>query len=328
MSTPFRRLLMLVATAASVAAQSPLTTTFAGGQTGGAVYFQLTCTDPAGITITSFDLLFATPAGTSGSIGVWLKCEDAGPVDSFNWIFRDQAAVVSAGPAVPTHCTLAFGIRLSFEQTVGVCIGANVVRHEFSQISPTIPRVYATAELTLTAGLASAIALNGPGLPDRVVDANVHYTSGGIGLTMPCAQTFGQSCGGLLLKPATPSQLGTPPFTFHVRTEGIPWPPPGGSMHFGVAGFDVPNASLAAYSLPGCTWYARADVVYVSTLFLPFPTLSWSPFGFGGGIPPDPTLAGCRFFVQSAVIGTGTNAGFGGIGAVVSNGIEFTLGWY
>jgi hypothetical protein len=229
---------------------------------------------------------------------------------------------------VPTTCPLAFGIRLSLGQSVGVCIGANVVQHAWSQLSPTIPSTYTTAELTLTAGLASAVALMGPGLPDRVVNANVHYASGGVGLVMPCAKTFGQSCGGLLLRPMVMSLLGTPPFTFSVRTEGIPLLPPGGSFHFGLAGFDVPNVSLTQYSLPGCTWYARADLVHITALFFPFSSLSWNPLGFGVGIPGDPALAGCRFVAQSAVLGTGTNPGFGGIGAVVSNSLEFTLGWY
>lgn len=306
-------------------AQSPLTTTFAGGETGEAAYFELTCTEPAGITITTLDLHFDVPAGTPGSISVSLSCESSLHT-SINWLLRDSAQFVAAGPGLPTTCTLTNGIELSHNDSVGVAIVAHNVLNVFTPPSPLLPTIFTTNELTLSNANASLQPFAGASLPNRMVNANVHYAIGGTGSVLPCATKFGQGCG-MNLSPVTMPFLGTPSITFRVRSENIPAPAPTGFMfHIATIGLDIPNAPLDAFGLTGCTWYARGDVAYAVPLFFPQSTWVWYPLGFAG-IANDPALAGMKFYIQSGVVGTSLNTAFGGVGGAVSNGLEFTLGF-
>jgi len=310
---------------AATFAQSPLTTTFAGGQTGQAVYFTLTCTEPQGITITSFDCNFNLPVGLPGSISVALSCEGSDHL-SMNWLARDTATFVAAGMGAPTTCTLQNGIQMSNGDSFGVAIVAHNAVHVFTPPSPITPTTYATNELTLSDANASLAQFINPLLPGRMVNTIINYTIGGNGAVLPCAKQFGQGCG-MNLAPVTMPFLGTPSITFRVRSENIPAPPTSGFMfHIATVGLSVPNAPLDGFGLPGCTWYADGDVAYVVPLFFPQPSWVWYPLGFAG-IAPDPALAGMKFYIQSGVAGTSANTAFGGVGGAVSNGLEFTLGF-
>lgn len=304
-------------------AQSPLDTTFVGGQTAAAVYFRLSCTESQGITITSFDLNLDAPAGTQGSISLRLSCEGALHT-SINWRPRDTASFVAAGPGQPTTCTLQNGIGMSDGDVVGVAITTANAQHLCTPPMPILPTSFSTNELTLDDSNASQVPFAGASLLG-MVNTNVHYTVGGAGSTLPCARVLGQGCG-MNLAPVTMPLLGTPAMTFRVCSENIPAPPTTGIMfHLATVGLSVPNQPLDAFGLAGCTWYANGDVAYVVPLFFPQTSWVWYPLGFGG-IAADPALIGMMFYVQGGVAGTSANQAFGGVGGAVTNGLEFTLG--
>ena len=308
----------------SVSAQSPLSTTFGGSESGQAVYFTLTCHDPAGITISSLDLNFDAPLGTTGNCAIALAC-DGSSLTSINWKNRSLSQFVAAGPGQPTACALQNPIPIGANETIQVSIVVNQAQHLFSPPSPAQPTTFTTSELTLSSSFASAQAYVAPALADRMVNANVHYQSGGTALPHPCATNFGPSCG-MTLAPVVMPQIGMPPITFRVRTEGVP-PAPGTFMfHVGVIGFGPENAPLDHFGLPGCRWLARGDQHYIVPLFVPGPTFTWFPLQFSG-IPNNLALAGSEIYLQSAVIGTSANTAFGGEGAEVSDGLKFVLGY-
>ncbi|MFT4512181.1 MAG: hypothetical protein ACI91B_000868 [Planctomycetota bacterium] len=311
--------------AAAICAQSPLSTTFGGGETGQAVYFTLTCNDPAGITITSFDLNLDAPLGTVGNVVFAYACEGSSHT-SLNWKNRDQAAFVAAGPGQPTTCTLQTQLPVGANETIQVAIIANSAQHLFSPPTPILPTTFSTTELTLGNSLASLQPYAGAELAGRMVNASVHYVLGGTALLHPCTSNFGPNCG-MTLEPVIMPQIGMPPVTFRVRTEGIPAPTPATLMfHVGVIGFGPENAPLDQFGLVGCKWLARGDQHYIVPLFVPGTSFTWFPLQFSG-IPNNIALAGTEIYLQSAVIGTTANSAFGGAGAEASDGLKFVLGY-
>ncbi|HEB53074.1 MAG TPA: hypothetical protein ENI87_07465 [bacterium] len=177
-----RFLLSLTVAAAAVTAQSPLTTTFAnnnGGLTGGAVYFDLECLDPAGITITDLDLNFGSTAGTAGSIDVYLKPNTWAPhTDPWIGPIATGAVAASSAPGTPTNVVLSTPLSLGAGCKFGVAIVANGLSHAYTTAT-TLPATYATAELELTVGGGSNAPFSGAAFSPRLVNTSIYYTSGG-----------------------------------------------------------------------------------------------------------------------------------------------------
>ena len=311
--------------AATLSAQSPLSTTFAGGETGQAVYFSLTCHDPAGLSITSLDLHFDAPLGTAGNLVVAYACPGSSHT-SLNWKARANAQFVAAGSGQPTPCQLNVPLPIGANETIQVAVIAYHVQHQFTPPTAVLPNTFSTSELTLSDSMASQQAYAGAALPGRMVNANVHYQSGGTALFHPCTSNFGPTCG-MTLEPVIMPTIGMPPVTFRVRTQGIPTPSPGTIMfHAAVIGFGQENAPLDQFGLVGCKWLARGDQSYIVPLFVPGTEFTWFPLQFGG-IPNNLALAGSAIYLQSAVVGTTANSAFGGAGAEATDGLKFVLGY-
>ena len=193
-----RLLSALLLTTAAITAQSPLSTTFAnnnGGADGGAVYFELECLDPAGLTVTDFDLNFGGAGGLAGSIDVYIKSGGSSPHTSPDWLMVSSGAVASTAAAgTPTAVPLATGISLGTGCRIGVAIVANGIAHAYTTAGTGFPTTYTSAELELSGGEASNVPFTGTLFSPRLVNTSVYYTSGGSCPDFASVTTQGEGC--------------------------------------------------------------------------------------------------------------------------------------
>lgn len=188
-------------TAASLVAQSPLTTTYAGGNglgAGSTIYFDLQVTLP--VTINQIDVNSSSAVSTPGSIDV-RTCPTTYVGNDTNagaWTLAASGPAVSAGTGVATPVTLTspltlapgnYGIAITF-----VGIGQNYTNGS----GTTVPgsganQTYTTSELTLLAGASSGGA---PGTAiccnPRVFNGSLHYVIGSGAFAT--STSFGAGC--------------------------------------------------------------------------------------------------------------------------------------
>jgi predicted outer membrane repeat protein len=322
------RLLLAPLLAAALPAQ--LTTTFLsnnGGTAGGAVYFTLTCTDPAGVTITSLDLNFSA-SSTVGDVEIWLKCLDSLPHTAPDWTLVDTAfAVAAVGVDLPTPVALTSGVQLDAFCSYGMAlVNSSTLAHRYTSGSPPVALQYTAPGLVLDAGEASNAPFVGPAFTPRVVNTNIYYLSGSGGgnLACACALPQGSGCGPapfvpLQLAPVnTAVQSAAGPTTVTATTQNIP---AGAFLHLGIVGLSRPGVPLGGVGMPGCFLNASLDLIHADFGFVP-PTHTWVVLV----VPPlPPVLSGVQFNAQAAVLGTVANP-FLGAGGLTSNGVKYTIG--
>ncbi|MGK0204092.1 MAG: hypothetical protein ACI9S9_003172 [Planctomycetota bacterium] len=200
-----RLLSMLMLSAAAVTAQSPLTTTFAnnnGGATGGAVYFDLECLDPAGLTISDLDLNFGGAGGLAGSIDVYIIDNTWAPHTQLGWnAFTSGTVAASSAAGTPTNVVLNTPLSLGAGCKIGVAIVNTGLATAYTTAT-SLPATYATAELELTVGGGSNSPFAGGAFSPRLVNTNINYTSGGSCPTIVFPANVasnGSGCGGSIL---------------------------------------------------------------------------------------------------------------------------------
>lgn len=182
----------LLASAFSVAAQSPLTTTYAnnnGGAVGGAVYFDLDAT--AALSITGIDVNLTSAATVAGSIDVYTTptTHVGNETNPAAWTLVGSGTVTSNGAGTPSAVTLAAPIAIPPGPNGYCYVG---VGHSFAYTNGNgSNQVYSTSELTLTAGAAVNIAFSGTLYTPRVVNTTITYVTSGGAAT---ATKFGVGC--------------------------------------------------------------------------------------------------------------------------------------
>lgn len=173
--------------AASLVAQSPLTTTYAGGNglgAGSTIYFDLQVILP--ITITQIDVNSSSTASTAGSLDV-RTCPTTYVGNDTNagaWTLVGSGPAVSAGSGVPTAVNLTTPVALA-PGNYGMAITFNGIGQNYTNGSGTaVPgsganQTYTRSELTLLAGASSGGA---PGTAiccvPRVFNGSLHYSIG------------------------------------------------------------------------------------------------------------------------------------------------------
>lgn len=154
-----------------------LSTTFANdnlGSVGGAVYFELQCTSPAGVTIDALDLNFGETAGTIGAVDVY------GGLGDFGWGGPlASGSATAAGPGLPTHVDLIPDLQLGAGCTLRIAVVANGLSHCYTTGDGILPQVYGNSALTLTAGEASNVPLTAPFFSPRIPNVRLHQSAGG-----------------------------------------------------------------------------------------------------------------------------------------------------
>lgn len=193
-----RELAAVLAVATAAPAQSPLTTVFAannGGAVGGAIYFDLDVTHPAGITILQIDLN-AAPASVAGTLDVYTV-----PGGRFGNM-GNQAAWTGPGvlgsPLVtlpvdtPSPCVLTAPLHLP-AGLYGVALVAGGYAHQYVG-GGTINNQWPTAEVTLIAGNADNAPFSGGVFQPRTPNLRIHYANGPVGAVFATKANFGQGC--------------------------------------------------------------------------------------------------------------------------------------
>lgn len=207
--------------ATSLAAQSPLTTLFAGpnGSGPGAVtFFNLTVSVPA-ITVNRLDVNSNAAAGTEGRIRVWQTItgvsQFSGSEQNYaNWQLLGEGSVIAAGLDLPTTCCFATPFTLTSAMgTRGYAVEHIGIGARYTNGNGTNQN-YSNAQISLAAGVAAsngsfadqvilggnvslpfAVALLGGGAA-RVFNGSIHYAIGTSAPVCSYSNKVGLACGG------------------------------------------------------------------------------------------------------------------------------------
>ncbi len=162
-------------------AQSPLTTTFAGGNwatPGSAVFFDLQ-TGGSGLSIHALDIHDRALAGTPAGLTVYLRL---GPHTGFEtlaaeWqrVARDDGSALSAGFGVATHVPLLAPICLPANQLFGVAVVGSATTDQEYTNGTGINQVHVVPELRLSAGSAQTSPFATTPIVPRVFNGAVHF---------------------------------------------------------------------------------------------------------------------------------------------------------
>ncbi len=205
--------------ATAMVAQSPVTSGVQPGTTnfvGGLVVtntnpppvtqlFDVTISDPAGLTITRFDCNTNVSAGTTGTLGVWITAPNVTHVGNQQnaavWTQVSTQTVTHAGGRVqfllPTPFYLApgtYGMALHY-------VGANPVYTNPATPAPALPPTYSTTEATLNMTNARVRASDpidpfggtAAGFTPRHPNIAMYYTVGAVTVDFTATPTRGAS---------------------------------------------------------------------------------------------------------------------------------------
>lgn len=189
--------------ALALSAQSPLTTTFAGGSCQSGNMFDVQATNPAGITVQYFEVNLS--AGT-WDVEVYAKTVPGPYLPSVNvaadWTLKGTAlGVVSNGPGVPTIVPVAVCEYIpptttqSFYVTVTT---ANVCGLNYTNSGVTGTVFASNSDLNFYAGAGLSYPFTGNFNP-RVFNGNIYYVVGpdpgcATGLAFAAKSKYGAAC--------------------------------------------------------------------------------------------------------------------------------------
>ncbi|MGK0205033.1 MAG: hypothetical protein ACI9S9_004120 [Planctomycetota bacterium] len=172
--------------AVSLASQSPLTTTFVsnnGGLAGGMIFFDLSVTNSAGITVKQLDI---NTQSTFGELHVYTGPSSYTSIAASPsaWTQVAKGTVDAAGLNLPSRVCLGGGFFLP-SGNHAIAVWGGDVSHRYTTGTGSFPLVYANADMTLTTGAASNTKFGGAQFSPRVWNGSVYYDLG---------QTTGFSC--------------------------------------------------------------------------------------------------------------------------------------
>ena len=198
-----RFLPVLIAATAAVTAQSPLTTTFAGGNGQSGNMFEVVATNAAGITITNFEVNSQVAAGGVGDFEVYtLAGNYAGNENNAAaWTLVGAATGVTCNGAgvatllpVCVDTYVAPGTTQSFYVTHS---DTNIVAYTNGTAAGAVYASNADLEFYEGSGHAYPFAAN---FTPRIWNGNIAYsvgnTTGGAGCTFAAISSYGAGCGG------------------------------------------------------------------------------------------------------------------------------------
>ena len=197
--------------AASLSAQSPLTTSFAsnnGGGVGGAVYFNLT-TGATDVCIAAFGLNSGSSAGTSGTCQVWTISggtyvgNTSAGTGAWGGMEAASGALVAAGQDLESFCALNSALVLPANTTTAVALEATGFSHRYmngtggsagvpgSSINSTFGD---PLELLFEGGAANNTAFSSSTFDPRIANISIYYALGAGPCVAASATTYGVGC--------------------------------------------------------------------------------------------------------------------------------------
>lgn len=192
MRTSFFAGILLVAGIAG--AQSPLTTSFTGtnqGNTGGALFFDLTVNTT--VTITRFDVNCGTnvAANTPGSLTVHLGPPTyvGNTANVGAWTSVATGTLNTAAMGTPAPCTLASPFALG-PGTYGVALVSSAFNFAYTTGALTV----SNTELGFVGGAAQNVPWSTTVFTPRSANISIHYTPGGNPIQVASQQPYGAGC--------------------------------------------------------------------------------------------------------------------------------------
>lgn len=193
--------------ATSVVAQSPLTTSFAGGNSGnvgGGIYFNLTVSNAGSLTITQIDFNTTTAVGTPGTLAVFMGPQSwvGNNTQPALWTSVASGPVVTAATGTPTTCLLGGGGFTLGPGQYGIALVSQGFNWAYTNGGGAVPSTISTANgrLTFNGGGAQNIALDplAPTFSPRLFNGSIHYTDPGVGTPIAVAsqEKYGAGCVG------------------------------------------------------------------------------------------------------------------------------------
>jgi len=183
----FARVLLVTTLVAAPAltAQSTLTTLFAsdnGGLVGGAVHFDLTVLNPAGVVVNRLDINAANPTNTQGNIELWTTSVGGTHVGNQvnpapgTWTLRARANVVTAGNDNRTVANLDKPVALG-PGTYGVTLVYVDIasRYTGTSANPASQTVFANTDIRLDLGTAQNVPFSSGIFSPRVANLTLYY---------------------------------------------------------------------------------------------------------------------------------------------------------
>lgn len=242
-----------------IAAQSPLTTIYAGNNqhaAGGGVYFDLVVNVP--LLIHQLDLNLASTAGTAGSVDVFLgpPTHAGNETNPGAWTLQTSGPVVAAGVNLPSTAVLAQPFLLApGNHGVALCYRSVAARYTNGTGGN---QTYSVGELTINCGTSSNVCLSSSIFTPRVWNGAIHFT---VGANAATTTPYGRACNDQAISyyemfaPGSFDLAGTPGTEFvitmlptpsgYVVVQGTPaWHPPT-SPNLGLS-----NASVVQRPLP------------------------------------------------------------------------------
>ena len=181
--------LAVLACAYAANAQSPFTTLWDGGNQFAGNMFDLTCLNPAGISITGWDVNLdetdPDPAALANISVYWRVGTYVGHENSPDgWNELGTMAVDSMGENTPTHLPIG-GLDILAGETVGIYVfvtdyvtnppSPNVPYMNYTNIGPALP-TYANADLQLDGGVGKGSPpFTGSTFSNRMWNGNIYY---------------------------------------------------------------------------------------------------------------------------------------------------------
>ncbi|MGK0518983.1 MAG: hypothetical protein ACJAUC_001677 [Planctomycetota bacterium] len=180
----------------SLIAQSPLATTFAsdnGGLAGGMIFFDLSVTNPAGITVKQLDINTLSAGGELHVYtGAFTYVNIAASPSA--WTRVAKGTVVASGLDNPSRVCLGGGFFLPTGNHA-IALWGRDVSHRYTGVG-TPQLVYANADLSLIAGAATNTQFGGVQYSPRVWNGSVYYDVGQtLGFSCAYTESIGVGCG-------------------------------------------------------------------------------------------------------------------------------------
>lgn len=263
--------------AGAVAAQSPLTTTYAGGGPGVAgsqIFFDLSVLNVAGITIKSLDVNLSSLVGTAGFITIAPKVgtyafPPLAPVTPAMWFPPSAGPVTAQGVGNPSHVCLAPPLFLPFGLN-SVVVTYTAVAPQFIFNGPPPPPILtaATLDVQLWRGKYQPIPWLPLGLGTDTFMGSIHYE---VGTPPICATCANKVAGGVgCASPCPPFPVLALDSNYPVLGEALDLITTGASpcAVFGgnIIGFTLPwgaGGSPLCMPLCACLLYPQPDVMMI-----------------------------------------------------------------
>lgn len=172
----------ILALSSIAAAQTCLSTTFAGGNGQNGAMFDLRVAGASPVQIDSFSISFAASAGISRTVEIYAVTAGGSHVGSelnaAAWTLLDTITVVAQESGTPTPLNASLGVTMQPNDTLGFYIRSNNVTLDYTN-GTSVGAVFAADSNIQVMEGTGILGLFGGTFTPRVLNMTVHYSAAG-----------------------------------------------------------------------------------------------------------------------------------------------------